>query len=238
MNYLNLPSRLLCIADMVPKGSLTADIGTDHALLPIYLIKKGITNRCIAADIVDGPLESARKNIKSAELDEQIDTIKSNGLEKVFTFTPETVVIAGMGGETIRNIIAECEYSKSGAPLFLLQPMTHCEVLREYLFKNGFSITCERVVREQNRYYVIIETRFTGEQAHYFDFNDVNFEVFCELGGILPDCESHKSYLNWKRGSLIAALNGIEKSASDNDKKTKLQAIIDEIDRRLKQWQK
>lgn len=237
MNYLNLPSRLLCIADMVPKGSFTADIGTDHALLPIYLIKKGITNRCIAADIVDGPLESARKNIKNAELDTQISTIKSNGLEKVFTFTPETVVIAGMGGETIRNIISECEYSKSGAPLFLLQPMTHCEVLREYLFKNGFSITCEKVVREQNRYYVIIETRFTEKQVHYFNFNEADFDVLCELGGILPDCESHKSFLAWKRGSLTAALSGIERSATDIDKKIKLQAIIDEIDRRLKQWQ-
>ena len=234
MNYLNLPSRLLCIADMVPKGSLTADIGTDHALLPIYLIKKGITNRCIAADIVDGPLESARKNIKSTELEGQIATIKSNGLEKVFTFTPETIVVAGMGGETIRNIISECEYSKTGSPFFLLQPMTRGEILREYLFKNGFSITCERVIREQNRYYVIIAAHFTEKPAHYFEFTQDNFDVFCELGGIFPDCDDHKNYLIWKRGSLTAALEGIEKSASDSDKKAKLQAIIDEINRRLK----
>ena len=234
MNYLNLPSRLLCIADMVPKGSFTADIGTDHALLPIYLVKKGITDKCIAADIVDGPLESARKNIKSANLDTQITTIKSNGLDKVFTFTPETIVVAGMGGETIRNIISECEYSKSGAPFFLLQPMTHLEVLREYLFKNGFSITCEKVVKEQNRYYVIIATQYAEKQTHYFDFNIANFRAFCELGGILPTCESHKDYLEWKRGSLVAALNGIEKSTTEQNKKDELLAIINEIDRRIK----
>lgn len=234
MNYLNLPSRLLCMADMVPKGSLTADIGTDHALLPIYLVKKGIANRCIAADIVDGPLESARKNIKNAELEKQITTIKSNGLEKVYAFTPETVIIAGMGGETIRNIMSECEYSRSGAPLFLLQPMTHLEILREYLYNNGFSIICERVVQEQNRFYVIISTQFSEKQAHYFDFCDSDFRAYCELGGISPTCDAHKNYLLWKRSSLTAALNGIEKSDTESAKKAELLTIIEEIDRRLK----
>lgn len=234
MNYLNLPARLLCIADMVPKGSLTADIGTDHALLPIYLVKKGITASCIAADIVDGPLESAKKNISAAELGSKITTIKSNGLEKVYTFTPKTVIIAGMGGETIRNIISDCDYSKSGAPFFLLQPMTHLETLREYLFNNGFSIVCERVVQEQNRFYVIIATQYTQKQKHYFDFDAADFRAYCELGGIFPTCKSSKNYLIWKRGSLAAALKGIEKSADESSKKGELSAIINEIDRRLK----
>ncbi len=231
MNYLKLTSRLECIANLVPHGSFTADIGTDHALLPIYLIKSGITNRCIASDIVDGPLESARKNIAAAGLCENIKVVKSDGLDKVYPFTPKTVIIAGMGGETITDIISSCEFSKSGAPLFLLQPMTHTETLREYLLNSGFSILSEQVVQEDRRFYVVISAQFGESPANYFNGTDLG--VIYELGGIMPDCPAHLNYLLWRKQTAESALSGILKSGVNNEKTNLLKFIIDEVDRRL-----
>ena len=229
-----LPPRLKYIASLVPKGSLVADVGTDHAHLPIYLIENRITNRVIASDIVDGPIMSAKKNISAHGLDGKIEVIKSDGIVKVFPLSPETVIIAGMGGETIRDIISACEYSKVAAPLFLLQPMTHAEVLRKYLIENGFSIVSESVVREQHRYYVIISAQFKELQQHYFEFKSENADLIYELGGIVPASSNDaESYLLWKKQTLERTLNGLLKSASQNEKITDVRALISEIDQRL-----
>ncbi len=234
MSAYTLPPRLLYIASLVPKGSLVADVGTDHAHLPIYLIENGITDKVIASDIVDGPIASAKKNISAYGLEGKIEVVKSDGLVKVFPLSPETIIIAGMGGETIRDIISACDYSKSAAPLFLLQPMTHAEVLRKYLIESGFSIIGESVIREQHRYYVIISAQFKDVQRHYFDFKNENTDLIYELGGIVP-ASSHdaESYLLWKKQTLERTLKGLLKSASQNEKINNVQALISEIDQRL-----
>lgn len=234
MSAYTLPPRLLYIASLVPRGSLTADIGTDHAHLPIYLIENGITNRVIASDIVDGPLASAKKNISLHGLEGKIEIVKSDGLVKVFPLSPETVIIAGMGGETIRDIMSACDYSKSAAPLFLLQPMTHAEVLRKYLIENGFSILSESVIREQHRYYVIISAQFKEKQTHYFEFQSSDSDLLFELGGLTkrssPDAES---YLLWRRETAERTRGELLKSASQDDKIKQMDALISEINKRL-----
>ena len=229
-----LPPRLNYIASLVPKGSLVADVGTDHAHLPIYLIEHSITDRVIASDIVDGPLMSAKKNISAHGLSDKIEVVKSDGLVKVFPLSPETVIIAGMGGETIRDIISACQYSKSASPLFLLQPMTHAEVLRKYLIEEGFSITGESVIREQHRYYVIISAQFNKEQKHYFEFNAKDCELIYELGGITPSSsDDAESYLKWKMQTAQRTLDGLLKSQGAQDKIKQIDALISEIDKRL-----
>lgn len=234
MSAYALPPRLLYIASLVPKGSLVADVGTDHAHLPVYLIENSITDRVIASDIVDGPLMSAKKNISAHGLCEKIEVVKSDGLVKVFPLSPETVIIAGMGGETIRDIISACEYSKEVAPLFLLQPMTHAEVLRKYLIENGFSIKSEGVIREQHRYYVIISAQFCKKQKHYFDFKNEDAELIYELGAITPaSSPDAESYLLWKRETLERTRGGLLKSTSQDEKIKQIDALISEINKRL-----
>ena len=148
--------------------------------------------------------------------------------------SPETVIIAGMGGETIRDIISACEYSKQKAPLFLLQPMTHAEVLRKYLIENGFSILSESVIREQHRYYVIISAQFKNEQKHYFEFFKKDSELFYELGGITPSSsDDAESYLKWKKQTAQKTLDGLLKSQGAQDKIKQIDALISEIDKRL-----
>lgn len=225
-----LTKRLYEISKLVTPDSLVADIGTDHAFLPIYLIKNGITKSCIASDIVDGPVNTARKNIKEAGLEDKIKVIKSDGLDKVYSFTPENIIIAGMGGETILDIIRNCDYSKSGSPLFILQPMTHADLLRKYLIQNGYSILKESIVREQNRFYVIILARYKEKQEHYFNSDD--FKCICELGAIVKDsCEDAESYLLWRKQTAVKVLNSIKDS--NNTKIKEYTDLINEIDRRL-----
>lgn len=235
MSNVQLTKRLLRIADMVPRGTFLADIGTDHAFLPIYLLKNSIIERAVAADIVDGPLEIARRNIKAHNLEDKLKVVKSDGLVKVEAFTPQTVVIAGMGGETIYEILRVSEFAKASSPLFILQPMTHIEVLRDYLLKNGFSILDEQVIREEHRFYVIISAKFLKNQQHYFktaDFNEI-----CELGAITPrSCEDARDYLIWKKNTLQRNVDALKNSTNSKEKAEIFSKIIFEIDRRLKNY--
>lgn len=234
MSSVSLTPRLSAIASLVPSGSLVADIGTDHALLPIYLIESGITERVIASDIVDGPLCSAKKNITAHNLGNKISVIKSDGLVKVYPFAPETVVIAGMGGETIRDIISACDYSLSGAPYFILQPMTHTELLRRYLIESGFSILSETLVREQHHFYVIIAAQYTPKQEHYFKCFDISNELIYELGGITSqDGKDAADYLVWRRETAIKTRDGLLKSQDSKDRAEYFCELISEIEQRL-----
>lgn len=100
-----LSKRLEQVASMVTKGNIIADIGTDHGYVPIYLVEKGICPKAYAMDINQGPIESAIKNIENYGLSEKIQAIKSNGLEKLEPEKADTIIIAGMGGELIVNIL-------------------------------------------------------------------------------------------------------------------------------------
>ena len=235
MAQITLPKRLSAISQLVEKGTLVADIGTDHALLPISLVESGTCECIIASDIAIGPLQSASKNISAHALSDKIKTVLSDGLENVTEFEPKNIIIAGMGGETIRDILAASAYPKASNALLILQPMTHSELLRRYLIENGYSILGETVVREQHRFYIIITARFLKEQKHYFENDSAVFE----LGGITSETsECGGEYLLWQKGVFEKNLTQIEKSAPSDNKNRLLEyfsALINETERRMTQ---
>lgn len=233
MSCISLTKRLSVISDLIQNGALVADIGTDHALLPISLIQSGKTNRVIASDIVQGPLNAAKKNISAYSLDENITLVQSDGLENITRFAPQSIVIAGMGGETIRDILSASDYPASSGALLILQPMTHCELLRKYLIINGFSILDEKVVREQHRFYVIITAKFLKKQEHYFKTENAVYE----LGGISPDTfEAGREYLLWQKKISENTLAQIKTSANPSENSGLIKhftKLSEEIERRL-----
>lgn len=235
MPFVNLPKRLQAISQLVEKGALVADIGTDHALLPISLVQNGICERVIASDIAVGPLKSADKNIMAYSLQDNIKTVLSDGLENIVQFNPQNIIIAGMGGETIRDILAASEYPKSSGALLILQPMTHSELLRRFLIENGYSIQSETVVREQHRFYIVLTARFLKKQKHYFE----NTQGVFELGGISRGTEEcGGEYLLWQKGIFEKDLRQIENSTPSDEKDRLLEyfsALINETERRIKQ---
>ena len=160
---IKISKRLCTVADYVRNGAVVADIGTDHAYLPIYLAQTNKIQRAVASDINVGPLDRARINIEKNCLNNVIDTYLTNGLNGIEKFEPTDILICGMGGELIAKIIDESSYVKNNGVRLILQPMTMVKELREYL-SNGFFTIAENVVFEDNKLYQIICAEYDGKE--------------------------------------------------------------------------
>ncbi len=157
-----LSLRLKTIASLVPNGARVCDIGTDHALLPIFLIKEKIAKSVIATDIRPLPLENARKNILDAGIS-SIETRLCDGLCGVNENEADTIIIAGMGGEVISGIIERAEWLKNKtAPMLILQPTTSPEYLRQFLNNNGFEIKTDTALSDNDKLYSVMTVFYTG----------------------------------------------------------------------------
>lgn len=164
MTEINLSPRLCAAAELVRSNCFAADVGTDHAYLPIALCLCGKIRGAVASDINKGPIEKARENIEKYGLGDKISTLHTDGLRGVEAFSPDDVLILGMGGELIASIIENAPWvAKEGINL-CLQPMTHAELLRKFLFEHSFEIIDERIVREGEKLYQLILASFTNEK--------------------------------------------------------------------------
>lgn len=150
-------------AKMVREGSRLADIGTDHGYLPIALCRSGKTPSALACDINPIPLQSARDNIAKYNLSDKIETRLSNGLQKIHPDEVDDIVIAGMGGELIRDILAATPWVKDTEKHFVLQPMTRHEDLVKWLYESGFSIERQEAALDEGKYYTVIAVRYIGK---------------------------------------------------------------------------
>ena len=154
-----LGARLLAVAEAIPQCGSMVDCGCDHGYVSIYAMENGRAERITASDINRGPLENAEKEIAAAGLSDKIETRLTDGLCGIDRH--DCVVIAGMGGETIEEIISKAPWTKDSVHL-ILQPMTKPEILREYLYNEGFGIYREQIVREGVHMYSIISAKFSG----------------------------------------------------------------------------
>lgn len=156
--------RLSAVGELV-RGSFLIDVGTDHAILPIYLCLAGKIDSAIASDIRKGPLENAERNISSHGLEGKIRTMLTPGLCGMDGLSPSDIAIAGMGGIMIKDIISDSEVARRSH--LILQPMTHSHILRSYLCENGFETAEERLAKADGRVYVVLSARYTGEKGNY-----------------------------------------------------------------------
>ena len=154
---MELSPRLAAIAARVPPGFRLADIGTDHAYLPAYLLLEGTIPSAVASDVNRGPLDRGRETARQAGVEEKIDFRLSDGLNGLEANEADVIVIAGMGGELIARILSEAPWTRE--KLLLLQPMTAQPELRRWLNGNGYRIEGEAVVREGQKLYVILTVR-------------------------------------------------------------------------------
>ena len=164
--YITPDSRLLSAIPYLTRGGSVADIGTDHAYLPIYLVGEGISSRALACDINEGPIRSARKNIEAAGLSDRIGTLRTDGLCGVEAFRPDDVMIFGMGGELIARILEDAPWVRDERIGLILQPMTRAATLRAWLLENGFEILGETVTFE-DKYYQTLHARYCGRRGEY-----------------------------------------------------------------------
>lgn len=164
--------RLLCVASFVEKCATVADVGTDHAYIPVWLVQQKIAERAIAMDINKGPIMRAEENIEKFALETKISTRLSNGMEKLMPGEADTVVIAGMGGMLINEILDGAKHLYSSVHRYILQPMTAVEETRKYLQQNGFLIENEKLARENEKIYCVLSvvrgTMKTEEEIGYY----------------------------------------------------------------------
>ncbi|MGN1112064.1 MAG: class I SAM-dependent methyltransferase [Acutalibacteraceae bacterium] len=205
---IKLDRRLSLCAEFVRQGVSVADIGTDHAYLPIYLVQSGKISRAIAADINKGPLESGIEAIKQYGVSDKISARLSNGLEKIKSDECDDIVIAGMGGELICSIIEAAPWLKSPDKHLILQPMTRPEILRSYLYKNGFELIREQAVDSDGRIYTVMLAAFCGKTETLTDYH-------ARVGKLNPsERELDRKYLEHILTSLNKKLAGL--LCSDN----------------------
>ena len=159
----HLDSRLSAIAALFTPGGRGIDVGTDHGYLPVALVQAGKAAHFIASDLRPGPLQSARANIRENGLADQIEARLADGLDGLPLAGVTDIVIAGMGGQLIAEILARRASELAGVNL-LLQPMTQAAFLRRWLCANGFAIRRERCAVAAGKAYAVIQAGFTGEE--------------------------------------------------------------------------
>ncbi len=152
--------RLELIASILPHGRGFADVGTDHGYLPVYMAQHGYSGKIIASDINEGPLSTAVASARQAGVEDRICFRLCDGLDGCGSEELDTVVIAGMGGDTICGILDRADLIMSRDILLILQPMTKAEVLRYWLTNNDFAICGEWLIEENGEIYQILSARF------------------------------------------------------------------------------
>lgn len=199
-----LTPRLECIVSHV-KAETAADIGTDHAYVPIELIRSGRAKKVIAADVRKGPLEIAAANIEKYGMSDKIETRLGSGISVLDNDEADTVIIAGMGGELICEILGN-NIDKTRFPLFILQPMNSQYELRRWLFENGFEILGEDIECESHRVYNLLEVRYTGKVSCFDKDIDYHLPVY------LYNHPKFRALLDKKQREFLKIVKGLENS--------------------------
>ena len=152
-----LSKRLQKVADTVNKSNIVADIGTDHAYVPIYLVKNKVANKAIAADISQGSCKKAQLNVNNKHLNHLIDVRCGNGLEVIKADEIiDTIIIAGMGGLMTISVLESNKKAVNNARQLVLQPQKDIYKVRQYVHSIGYKITNETMLVDNNKYYNII----------------------------------------------------------------------------------
>ena len=211
------------ILELIPNCNTVADIGTDHAYIPVYLVNKGVAKKAIAMDLREGPLKRAEATVVKYNAKDKTELRLSDGLEKLLPDEADVIVIAGMGGLLINEIL-EKNAKKHKNALFVLQPMTAEVEVRKYLEDNGFVIVDERLAREDNKIYQVMSVRFGNMKIE----NEVNYHLGIKL------FENNDENLEYAINKLIkkyeVILQGLKTAKNaDNEKADYAKMMIEEL---------
>lgn len=216
--------RLLKVAKQAERGLIGADIGTDHAYLPVFLVENNIIPRAYASDLREGPLNRAKSHITEAGLNDQIETILAPGLEGLKPCMAEQCFICGMGGLTMIDILTDSPETARAMKRLVLQPQNNSEKLRQWLAENRYIIERENIAREDRRYYEILTVRPLGDDEASMTLTDSE----CYLGK--QDCrvydQDRLDYLKDLDERLKRILDGM--SGTSHEKSLEKKALIEE----------
>lgn len=203
---MQLSERLETLIRLAGTGERAADIGTDHALVPLELVRRGAFSRMIAGDVRKGPLAAAKANVEAAGLSDRIALRLGDGLKVLEPGEAEVILISGMGGALMRRILAEGEEAAKAARRLVLSPQSEIPEFRSFLQKNGYGITDEEIVFEDGKYYFLM-TAEPGEQKPWKKAERLYGKHLLEKGG-----GTLKAYLEHRTAVLREILRNLEKT--------------------------
>lgn len=214
---LELSKRLQTIANKINRGNIIADIGTDHAYIPIYLCKKGVIKNSIASDISKGSLEKARINISKYNLSHSIETRLSNGLDKItLKDNLDTIIIAGMGGMLAIDILKKNTNLVNSLEKIILQPQKDIDVVRKYIHSINFVIESDEILIDENKYYNVIVAKNNMK-------NTSNKDIYTEKDYIFGKFEIEqkskvlKAYITQQLISMESIIDLLNKESCKNN---------------------
>lgn len=157
LDTIRLSNRLLAVASFVEKNSVVADVGSDHAYLPVYLIKKGIIDKAIAGEVATGPYQSALNNVRKQKVMNQVSVRLADGLQVIEESDPvDTVTIAGMGGTLIASILDKGKNRLTNVKRIITQPNIHAQAIRQWAVDNKWCVVNEKILKEDGKIYEIV----------------------------------------------------------------------------------
>ena len=222
---MKLSKRLQAIANFIPSNSIVADIGTDHGYIPLYLIENQISKLVIASDVSQGSLNKTINYIHELRLQDKIIPRLGDGIQVIKPFEVDTVVMAGMGGLLIRDIMENDKSLTNSINCFVLQPMIASKELREYLINNNFKIMDEDLVKEENKYYEILFVK-KGKEC-------IDKEIYYEIGKNIV-YNKHplvREYIEYKIDYATKIMINLENETSE-----KSQARYEELSKLISQY--
>ncbi len=219
-----LNPRLTSAAEFVRQGARFADVGTDHAYLPLFLLGEGRISYALCTDINEGPLASAIANAKDAGLFEKMDFCLTDGAVALAGYGVTDMAICGMGGDLIASIVEAAEYLRDENVNLILQPMTKQEALRENLYRIGYEIIAESYSCDAGKYYVCMQVKYCGISRA---LNDKEREI-CPKNTKIVNKDLQIAYLKKKISTYNKIIGGKKSGGNDNPRELFLVRMIEE----------
>lgn len=215
-----ISNRLRFISNLIDKVDSIIDVGTDHGYVPIDLLKKGTVKKVIASDINKGPVERARENILLSGLSDRADCRLGGGFKTIRPGEVEAGIIAGMGGNLIRDIIEEDMEVFKSLKYVIAQPVQNPEVLRKYVLEKGFNLEDEWIIFDEGKYYEIMKISYNSKSniinPVYYDFSEILINKKDKV---------YKEFLKDRKSRYIKIVDSLN---SDSDNSIKRKAEIEE----------
>lgn len=193
-NIINISERLKCVASLVNKGARVADIGTDHAYLPIYLVQNGISNKVYACDVRKEPLRRAKLHIDEYGLSDKITTQLCDGLKGINKGDVDTVTICGMGGKLMKNIIKAGIDKLGDNTQLVLSAQSELRDFRKYLLEAGIYIKSEHMLLEDGKYYFIFDCVYNTQDEYYLNVTSIQQNNIYENAAAASDIHNNDSH--------------------------------------------